>query len=211
MVSIFPIIQEGDLATFQTWVSNRGFESSEFDRECRQRSPKIGSWQTTCLQIAAQSRQINIFRYIVAMPDVGPNALGVHNATPLILCAQYRFPDGLAFLLKEYPNTIQVNAQDTLNDLTALNHAAQNSDRECLTALSQVAGIDPNIPDCAGNTALCNAAGESSVECLKIVCGIPNVDFDWCNNDGYEAETIARDNGFVECADLLAEIRSQNA
>ena len=90
--------------------------------------------------------------------------------------------------------------------LTAFFQAARDGDSGALRELLQD-GVDVNLTDGYGRTALMLAARRGRVVCLVLLLGAKGIDVNLQDKDGWTALTSAAFHGHDKCAELLAKLQ----
>lgn len=113
-------------------------------------------------------------------------------------------------VMKSLKDTVDVNAQDDLGR-TALMHASYlNPHDDALLLLLQIPGININLQNKVGNTALHSAAFNNRIRRVKFLLQRRDIDVNRKNRDGDTVLIFAATVGYTEIVQLLLDVPNIN-
>ena len=161
----------------------------------------------TPLQLAVESRNINIFKRVIAHQAIKVNlAYTAYGDTPLYLACQYKQPDMVKRLMS-HPD-IDVNQPCTNNGYTPLCASIAQADYSTFRLLIQDPRIDINKTDKTGYAAIHLVAKDGHLRMLDMLLTRGEIKINLKTTSGKTATDLARENEHFDIVERLQLARS---
>ncbi len=144
--------------------------------------------EETALIVASTNASADIVRQLVNMPDTKLDAVDKDGNTALIYASRYGYAHTLNYLLSA-ENKDHLNLRDE-RSFTPLMWAIKNDYLDAAIVLVRY-GVDANLQDAEGNTALMLACYKNDFTMVDLLLGIENINVDIRNNLGLTALEVA--------------------